>query len=229
MSAAPSASVADRLRACAVVPVIEIDDAGSAAALAGALADGGLPAVEITLRTPAGIDAIAAIAAARPDVLLGAGTLLTPAEVRAAADAGAAFGVSPGFDPEVAAAAADAGIPLIPGAVTATEVQACLRAGLTLLKFFPAITSGGLPALGSLAAPFRHRGLVFMPTGGISETTLPEWIARPEVAAVGGSWLAPKADVAAGAWPAIEERARRARTLVDEVRSSAGAGAEAGA
>lgn len=213
-------TVRTRLGAAGVVPVIEIDDAERAVDLAATLADAGLPAVEITLRTPAGLDAIRAIAAARPDVLLGAGTLLGPDEVRAATEAGAAFGVSPGFDPDVVAAAAEVGLPLVPGAVSATELQACLRAGITLVKFFPAAASGGLAALRALAAPFRHRGVAFMPTGGIDEDALAAWIARPEVLAVGGSWLAPKADVAAGAWPAIAERARRARAIVDRERAA---------
>lgn len=213
-----SASVLDQVRAAGVVPVIEIEDAGRAVALAAALADAGLPAVEITLRTPAAIAAIGAIAGERPDVLLGAGTLLTPAEVRAAKEAGATFGVSPGFDAEVVATAQEIGLPIVPGAVTATEVQACLRAGLRVLKFFPAMTSGGLPSLRNLAAPFRHRGISFMPTGGITEQTLPEWLERSEVAAVGGSWLAPRSDVDAGDWEAIGERARRARAIVEAAR-----------
>ena len=220
-----TASVLDRVGAAGVVPVIEIEDAARAVSLAATLADAGLPAVEITLRTPAAISAIGAIAGERPDVLLGAGTLLTPAEVRAASEAGATFGVSPGFDAEVVATAAEVGLPIVPGAITATEAQACLRAGVRLLKFFPAVSSGGLPALRNLAAPFRHRGIAFMPTGGITEETLPEWLARSEVAAVGGSWLAPRADVDAGDWEAIGERARRARAIVEQVR---GADATAG-
>lgn len=222
-----SAPLQERLRAAGVVPVVEIEAAERALDLADALAAGGLTAIEITLRTPAGIAAIGAVAGRRPELLLGAGTLLRPAEVRAAKEAGAAFGVSPGFDPELVETAAAVGLPLIPGAVTATELQACLRAGIGLVKFFPAASSGGLPALRGLAGPFRHRGVTFMPTGGITPETLPEWLAQPEVGAVGGSWLAPRRAVAEGDWETVAAIAREARAIVERARPAGGAEAAA--
>jgi 2-dehydro-3-deoxyphosphogluconate aldolase/(4S)-4-hydroxy-2-oxoglutarate aldolase len=213
------ATLPELLRATGVVPVIEIADAADARGLVDALCDGGLHVVEITLRTPAAIDAIAA-AAAVDGALVGAGTLLDPASVHAAVEAGAAFGVSPGFDAEVVAAADGAGLPMVPGAATATEVQACLRAGARLVKFFPAKASGGAAAVRALAAPFRSHGVTFMPTGGIGQDDLHEYLSLPEVVAVGGSWLAPSADVAARRWGAIAERAAAARAAVAEVRGA---------
>jgi 2-dehydro-3-deoxyphosphogluconate aldolase/(4S)-4-hydroxy-2-oxoglutarate aldolase len=218
-AAGTAAALHAQLREAGVVPVVEIGDAGAAQALAAALAEGGLPVVEITLRTPAALDAIAA-AAQVPGVLVGAGTLIEPETVAQAAAAGAAFGVSPGFDPDVVAAAARAALPMVPGAATATEVQACLRAGARLVKFFPAAASGGVAALRALAAPFRSHGVAFMPTGGIGEDTLGDYLSVPEVAAVGGSWLAPAADVDGGRGDAIAARARAARAIAAEVRAS---------
>lgn len=212
------AQMVARLERCGVVPVVEIEDAGKAVALVDALAAGGIDVVEITLRTAAGLDAIRAAAAERPDVLVGAGTLLTPDALREAVAAGAAFGVSPGSDPEIVAAAAESGLPYVPGVATASEVQRAVRGGATMLKFFPAKAAGGLPVLKALHAPFRSAGLRFMPTGGIAEADLPEWLAVPAVVAVGGSWLTPAADLAAGNWDAIRERAAQARRAVDAVR-----------
>lgn len=211
----------ERLARSGVVPVIELADAEQAPALATALAAGGLDVIEITLRTPAALDAIAAIALECTDVLLGAGTLLTPEGVADAVSAGARFGVSPGFDPAVSAAARDAGLPYVPGVATPSEVQAALRAGHTLLKLFPAEVSGGRAAVRALGGPFAALGVRFMPTGGIREPDLEGYLSEAAVVAVGGSWLAPAADVAAGRWDAITERARAARAVVDGARATA--------
>lgn len=212
------ATFAERLERSGVVPVIEIADAEAAPALATALAAGGLDVIEITLRTPAALDAIAAIARECTDVLLGAGTLLTAEAVTGAVTAGATFGVSPGFDPDVSAAARDAALPYVPGVATPSEVQAALRAGHTLLKLFPAEVSGGRAAVRALAGPFAPLGVRFMPTGGIRESDLAGYLSEAAVVAVGGSWLAPAADVAAGRWDVITERARAARAVVDSAR-----------
>jgi 2-dehydro-3-deoxyphosphogluconate aldolase/(4S)-4-hydroxy-2-oxoglutarate aldolase len=207
-----------RLERCGVVPVVEIADASAAVALVDALAGGGLDVIEITLRTSAGLDAIRAIAAERPDVLLGAGTLLNPGALADAVAAGARFGVSPGFDPELVAAATDAGLPYVPGVATASEVQRAIAGGTTMLKFFPAKIAGGPAALSALTGPFRAAGVRFMPTGGIREADLPDYLAVSSVVAVGGTWLTPAADVAAGDWDAIRERAAQARRAVDAAR-----------
>lgn len=214
-----SGDVLARLGKVGVVPVVEIPDARHAPALAAALADGGVDVIEVTLRTPAALDAIRALCEARPDVLVGAGTIVSPAAAHEAAQAGARFAVSPGFHPELAAAAQGAGLSWLPGAVTAVEVQACLSAGWSVLKFFPAGVAGGPRALRALAAPFSPHGVRFVPTGGIGEDDLAAYLECPEVLAVGGSWLAPRADIAAADWDAIRARAARARALVDATRA----------
>lgn len=183
-----------------LVPVVVLDDAADADPLAEALVAGGLPVAEVTFRTTAALDAIKAMAA-RGDMLLGAGTVLTADQVDAAVDAGARYIVSPGFYGPVVRRAAERGVLALPGAVTATEVQAALAAGLQAVKFFPAGTSGGAPAIKALSAPFA--GLQFVPTGGIGPANLAEYLALPSVLAVGGSWMVPKDKVSAGAFDEI--------------------------
>ncbi|MBS0563928.1 MAG: bifunctional 4-hydroxy-2-oxoglutarate aldolase/2-dehydro-3-deoxy-phosphogluconate aldolase, partial [Proteobacteria bacterium] len=170
----------------------------------------GLPALEVTLRTPAALDAIRAMAEV-PGGVVGAGTLLTPADVRAAKAAGARFGVSPGATDRIIAACEDEGLPLLPGAVTATEVMALLDRGFTVQKFFPAETSGGAAALKALGAPIPQVG--FCPTGGIGPANVAAYLANRNVLCVGGSWVAPAEAVAAGDWPRIEALARAAAAL----------------
>jgi 2-dehydro-3-deoxyphosphogluconate aldolase/(4S)-4-hydroxy-2-oxoglutarate aldolase len=196
--------VFDRVAALAVVPVVEIEDVARAVPLARTLAEAGLPVVEVTYRTEAAEAAVAAIAAELPDFLLGAGTLLTPELVRSASAAGARFGVAPGFSARCVAAAGEIGLPFIPGAVTPSEVTGCLDAGARYLKFFPASVHG----LAALEGPFGPAGVRFMPTGGVNPGNAVEYLARPGVFAVGGTWVAPRADIAAGRWDDIAERAR---------------------
>lgn len=172
-----------------LVPVVVIDDAADADALASALVGGGLPVAEVTLRTPAALEAIRVIAA-RGDVLVGAGTVLTPEQVDDAVAAGASFVVSPGTSRRVVERCLDHGIAALPGAVTATEVQAALELGVTTVKFFPATSSGGPAAVAALAAPFA--GVGFVPTGGIGPSNLAEYLSLPAVRAVGGSWMVPR-------------------------------------
>ncbi len=205
-------SVLDRVR---VVPVVEIVDATTAVPLARALAAAGLPAVEITLRTPAALDAIRAIADEVPDFALGAGTLLTPADVRAAVRAGARFLVAPGRTAALSAAAEETGLPFVPGAVTASEVMAAAEAGHRRVKFFPAEQSGGAAGLAALIAPLRALGLRFMPTGGIRPDNLPAYAAIDEVFAVGGTWIAPRDVLAAGRFEIVTERARNAIAVAE--------------
>lgn len=175
-----------------LVPVVVLDDARDADALGTALAAGGLPVAEVTLRTGAGLEAIRRLAD-RGDVLVGAGTVVTPAQVDESVRAGARFIVSPGLSRAVVERCRELDVLPLPGAVTATEVQAGLECGLTTLKFFPAETSGGAAALAALAGPFGQ--VRFMPTGGIGPGNLAQYLALPTVAAVGGSWMVPRAMV----------------------------------
>jgi 2-dehydro-3-deoxyphosphogluconate aldolase/(4S)-4-hydroxy-2-oxoglutarate aldolase len=193
-----------------VIPVLVIDDAGVARRLAEALVKGGLPALEVTLRTPAALDAIRAMTEVEGGVV-GAGTLLTPADVAAAKAAGARFGVSPGATDRLLAACEDADLPLLPGAATASEAMALLERGYTAAKFFPAEQAGGVAALRALGAPLPQ--LRFCPTGGVSLKTAPDYLALSNVMCVGGSWVAPKAMVEAGDWAGIEALAREAAAL----------------
>jgi 2-dehydro-3-deoxyphosphogluconate aldolase/(4S)-4-hydroxy-2-oxoglutarate aldolase len=192
--------IASALRSARLVPVVVLDDARDADALAGALVAGGLPVAEVTFRTSAAPDAIRAMSD-RGDVLLGAGTVLTPAQVDQAVAAGAGYVVSPGLSRAVVERCAEHGVLALPGAVTATEVQAALELGLTTVKFFPAGTSGGAPAIAALAAPFGD--VRFIPTGGIGPANLEDYLRIDAVVAVGGSWMVPRDRVAARDFEAI--------------------------
>ena len=203
--------ILERLAAHRLVPVVVIDDASHADALAQGLVDGGLPVAEVTFRTAAAADAIRAIAA-RGDVLVGAGTVLTPAQVDDAVAAGASYVVSPGTSRAVVERCQEHGILALPGAVTATEVQAALELGLTTVKFFPAGTSGGAKAVAALAAPFGDIG--FVPTGGIGPSNLAEYLALPSVRAVGGSWMVPRDLIRAGDLDAVRDLTAEAVSLV---------------
>jgi 2-dehydro-3-deoxyphosphogluconate aldolase/(4S)-4-hydroxy-2-oxoglutarate aldolase len=187
--------VLTRLAAHRLVPVVVLDEADDAGPLADALVGGGLPVAEITFRTAAAPDAIR-VMADRGDVLVGAGTVVTPQQVDEAVAAGAQYLVSPGTSRAVVERAQEHGVPVLPGAVTATEVQAALELGLGTVKFFPAGTSGGSAAIAALAAPFG--GVRFVPTGGVGPANLDEYLALPCVAAVGGSWMVPRDRVRAG-------------------------------
>ena len=209
----PSNPSSDLRAICAlapVIPVLTVSDASTAADLARALVAGGLPVLEVTLRTPAALDVIAAMAKI-PGAEVGAGTVLTPEDAARAARAGARFAVSPGLTPALAEGCRNANLPLLPGAATASEAMAAAELGYDMLKFFPASAAGGPGFLRALAAPLPH--LSFCPTGGITEASAAEWLALPNVVCVGGSWIAPGADVARGDWAAIEARARAAAAL----------------
>ena len=183
------------LAARVLVPVVVLREAGDAVVLADALVAGGLPVAEVTFRTAAAAEAIR-VMAGRGDVLVGAGTVLTPAQVDQAVAAGARYVVSPGLSRAVVERCVEHGVAVLPGAVTATEVQAALELGLGTVKFFPAGTSGGAAAIRALAAPFG--GVRFVPTGGIGPANLAEYLALPSVVAVGGSWMVPADRIAAG-------------------------------
>ncbi|MEE6283325.1 bifunctional 4-hydroxy-2-oxoglutarate aldolase/2-dehydro-3-deoxy-phosphogluconate aldolase [Georgenia sp. MJ170] len=193
-------SVLSSLSAARLVPVVVLDDAAHADALAGALVAGGLPVAEVTFRTAAAADAIRAMAD-RGDILVGAGTVLTVGQVDEAVAAGATYVVSPGLSRAVVERCQEHGVLPLPGAVSATEIQAALELGLDTVKFFPAGTSGGAPAIKALTAPFG--GVRFVPTGGIGPANLADYLAIDAVAAVGGSWMAPRDLVAAGRFDEI--------------------------
>jgi 2-dehydro-3-deoxyphosphogluconate aldolase / (4S)-4-hydroxy-2-oxoglutarate aldolase len=194
-----------------VVPVVVVDDPAHAVPVARALAAGGLPVIELTLRTPVALDAIRAIASEVPEILVGAGTIVTPGQAKEALDAGAQFLVSPGSTPSLLGAMADTGLPFLPGTATVSEVLAVLEAGYTELKFFPAEASGGAAFLKSVAAPVPAAR--FCPTGGITAATAPSYLALPNVGCVGGSWLTPADALASGDWGRVTELARAAAAL----------------
>ena len=193
-----------------VVPVIVIEDASKARPLAEALVAGGLPALEVTLRTPAALDAIRAMAEVEGGIV-GVGTLLTRDDVRAAKAAGARFGVSPGATDALLDAVEAADLPTLPGAATASEAMRLLERGYAMMKFFPAESSGGASALKALAAPLPQ--ISFCPTGGVTPGNAPDYLAAPNVICVGGSWVVPKDAIAAGDWARIEALARDAAAL----------------
>lgn len=193
-----------------VMPVLVVEDAGAARPLAEALVLGGLTALEVTLRTPQALEAIRAMAAVAGAVV-GAGTLLSPEDVRAAKAAGAAFGVSPGATDRLLAAAEDAGLPLLPGAATATEAMRLMERGYRLVKFFPAEAAGGPSAVAALGGPLPGLGLC--PTGGVGPANAPAYLRLSNVVCVGGSWVAPRALVTAGDWRGISRLAAEAAAL----------------
>ena len=206
--------VIEMLKKAGVVPVIVIEDEAKAVPLARALVKGGLPVLEVTFRTQAAAGAIARIKAEVPEAVVGAGTLLTPEQVRAAVAAGAAFGVAPGFDPVVMAAAKEAGLPMVPGIATASELSQALTAGAPMVKFFPAEAAGGVKMIKNLLGAFRSTGVKFMPTGGINLSNLKDYLAVPEIVACGGTWIVPKDALASNDWDAIEKLAADAAALV---------------
>ncbi len=194
-----------------VVPVLKIERVADAVPLVRALAKGGLRLVEITLRTPAALEAIRRVSGEVEEAVVGAGTILSALQFEEAAQAGSRFIVSPGLTREVAKAAEASAVPLLPGAVTPSEIMAAAELGLDFLKFFPAEQAGGAAYLKSLASPFA--GIRFCPTGGIGAENAPAYLSLPNVVCVGGSWIAPDALVGAGRWDEIERLARQATSL----------------
>ncbi len=204
--------LASLLRAARLVAVLTIERADQAVPLARALLAGGVRTLEITLRTPAGAAAATAIRAEVPDAVVGLGTVLTRRDLELARSLALPFAFSPGATPELLDAAAELGVPFVPGIATASELMAAAARGFTTVKLFPAEQVGGLGMLKALAGPFP--AMRFNPTGGVTEANMGAYLALPNVVAVGGSWLAPAADVAAANWDAITRRARQAMDLV---------------
>ncbi len=209
------------IRHYGVVPVVTVERLETALPLADALVDGGLPIAEITFRTPAAADVVRRLTEERPELLVGAGTVMTIENLQAAKVSGARFGVAPGLNPEVVAAAARANLPFIPGVATASEIERGLALGCRLLKLFPAALLGGPAMVNVLSGPFAHTGVKFMPSGGVTAETLADYLSFPAVVAVGGTWIAPKEIIAAGDWQEIRCRAGAAREIVARARDSA--------
>ena len=201
-----------RFAACGVIPVVVLEDAKDAVPTANAMLAGGIDVMEITFRTAAAADSIKAVADSCPDMLVGAGTVLNLAQAKLAVEMGAKFIVSPGFDAEVVDWCIANNIPVTPGCVTPTEITAAVNRGLKVIKFFPANVYGGLNAMKNLSAPFV--GVKFMPTGGVNAANLREYLDAPFIHAVGGSWVCPKADIAAGNFEKITALCAEAHAAV---------------
>lgn len=211
----------EHLAASALLAVLVIDNPLDAVPLARCLLAGGVDAIELTLRTPAAFDALRRITAEVPEIYAGVGTILTPAQVREAKAAGAAFGVAPGMNAAVVDAAADCGLPFAPGIATPSDIEAALTRGCRIMKFFPAEPAGGIPYLKSINAPYAHLGISYIPLGGIHEGNLESWLLCPGVIAVGGSWLATKELIAAGDWAQIRKNCEAAREIAARAASKA--------
>lgn len=211
-------SIIDEVARLGVVPVIETDRVETALPLVDALAEGGLPVAEITFRTPAAAEAVATIARQRPNILLGAGTVLTAEQLSIASEAGARFCLSPGLDSQILQKAHDLGMPFIPGVMTPSDMIAGINAGCRMFKFFPASAAGGPAMLKSIAAPFRHLELGFNPTGGIGIGALSDWLSIESVRAVGGTWIATRSAIASRDWEQITKNAKEAVEATEKAR-----------
>lgn len=209
------------IRTLGVVPVIAIDDARDAVAVADALLEGGLSVAEITFRTAAAADTLSALRDTRPELLIGAGTVLDLASLRAAVAAGAKFGLAPGFDAEIVATANQIGLPFAPGVMTPSDLSGAVRHGVRIAKYFPAGVAGGPRALEAIAAPFAHLGVRFVPTGGISLESMADWLKLKAVAAVGGTWIARTEDIRERRFADITMKARAAVARAAEIRGGA--------
>jgi 2-dehydro-3-deoxyphosphogluconate aldolase/(4S)-4-hydroxy-2-oxoglutarate aldolase len=209
-----SETMMNRVAAARIVPVIQLDKAADVLPLCEALRAGGLLVAEVTFRTAAAREAIALAAEAFPEFALGAGTVTTVEEVRAAKEAGAQFALAPGCNPTVISAARACGLPFWPGVCTPSDVERGLELGCTVQKFFPAAAAGGPAMLKAMFGPYKHRGLRFVPTGGIGAGNLLDWLRLPGVVACGGSWLVEPKLISAGDWTAIEDLTREAVEMV---------------
>ncbi len=206
----------DLIASLGVVPVVAIERASDAVALADALLEGGLPVAEITFRTDAAADVLAAIRDARPELCIGAGTILDRTNLKKAIASGARFGLAPGFDPDIVDAAKTENLPFCPGIMTPSDLTLAAARGVRLAKFFPAGVAGGPKALAGISAPFAHLGIRFIPTGGVTEATIGEWLALRQVIAVGGTWIAKTEDIREGRFKDIAKNAAAAVKVAKE-------------
>ncbi|TWF59010.1 bifunctional 4-hydroxy-2-oxoglutarate aldolase/2-dehydro-3-deoxy-phosphogluconate aldolase [Neorhizobium alkalisoli] len=206
----------DIIAGLGVVPVIAIERASDAVPLADALLEGGLPVAEITFRTEAAADVLAAMRDARPELCIGAGTILDKANLARAVASGARFGLAPGYDPDIVDAAKAANLPFCPGIMTPSDLTLAAARGVRLAKFFPAGVAGGPKALSGISAPFAHLGIRFIPTGGVTEATIGDWLAIRQVVAVGGTWIAKTEDIRDGRFAEIAKNAKAAVKVAQE-------------
>lgn len=206
----------DIIAGLGVVPVIAIERASDAVPLADALLEGGLPVAEITFRTEAAADVLAAMRDARPELCIGAGTILDKPNLDRAIASGARFGLAPGYDPEIVDAAKAAGLPFCPGIMTPSDLTLAAARSVRLAKFFPAGVAGGPKALSGISAPFAHLGIRFIPTGGVTEATIGDWLAIRQVVAVGGTWIAKTEDIREGRFAEIAKNAKAAVKVAQE-------------
>ncbi|MEX0321780.1 MAG: bifunctional 4-hydroxy-2-oxoglutarate aldolase/2-dehydro-3-deoxy-phosphogluconate aldolase [Puniceicoccaceae bacterium] len=214
MAAFPPALLS-RLEKSRVVAGFSVEAPEDAVPLAEALLQGGIDVIELTLRTKAGIEAVALVHEKVPDICAGVGTILTPEQVLAVKQAGADFGVSPGMNPRVVKASVEADLPFAPGICTPSDIESAVELGCQLLKYFPAESSGGLNHLRSMGAPYKHLGLRYFPLGGVNAANMLEYLSEPMVAAVGGSWIVQPDLVKNKDWSAIRDRATAVRKALD--------------
>lgn len=213
-----STSILDKLAEYGVIPVIAIESVDHALGLADALIEGGLPVAEITFRTDAAADVISLLAEKRPELILGAGTVLTPENLQKAKDCGATFAVAPGLNPDVVKKAQDIDLPFFPGIANPTDIEMALSLGCKTLKFFPAEASGGIKYLNAISAPYKHTGVKFIPTGGINANNLSSYLELPTILACGGTWIAKNEDMAAGNWGEIAVRCKEVAKVVSNLK-----------
>ena len=218
MSMSPESELGEKMAKSAVIAVLVIDAIDDAVPVAKALLEGGVELMELTLRTDAALPALRQISQEVPEMIAGIGTILRPDQVDAVAEAGADFGVAPGTNRRVIRQAKDRELPFAPGIMTPTDIEMALQEDCRIFKYFPANTSGGLPHLKNIAAPFQHLGIGFIPLGGVNDSNMSEYLESPIVSAVGGSWLASREAIQARDWAEITRRAEKAREIVDSIR-----------
>jgi 2-dehydro-3-deoxyphosphogluconate aldolase/(4S)-4-hydroxy-2-oxoglutarate aldolase len=210
----------EKMEKCGVIPVIAIESPAMAVPLADALMKGGLPVAEVTFRTEAAGETIQILKKERPELLLGAGTILSVADLLRAKEYGAQFGVAPGFNPEIVRKAQEISFPFFPGVMTPTEIEKGLSMGIKCMKYFPSEASGGVKMLKAVSSPFAHLGVRFIPTGGVNMGNLADYLQQRFVLAVGGTWIATKDMISGKKWDAIRENAQAAKDRVSEIRSA---------
>lgn len=210
-------NIFEKLAGYGVVPVIAIDSADLALGLVDALIEGGLPVAEITFRTKAAAEVISVLSNKRPELILGAGTVLTSENLQKAKDFGAGFAVAPGLNPDVVNKAKEIGLPFIPGVSNPTDIEQGLSLGCKALKFFPAEVCGGIKMLNAMSAPYKYTGVKFMPTGGVNIDNLQSYLELSTVLACGGTWIAKKDDIAAGNWAEITQRCKKVAEIVSKI------------
>lgn len=210
----------DRIEQCGVIAVLVIDEASHIVPLAKALLACGIDVMELTLRTPAAIDALKLVRDQVPDMMAGIGTILRPDQLEEVVDAGAAFGVAPGLNPSVVQRAQELGLPFAPGVVTPTDIESAIELGCRELKFFPAEPSGGIKYLRSMYAPYAHLGLRFIPLGGLNAGNMASYLFDAAVPAIGGSWIAPRNLIQAENWSAVIDNATEVRRITKELRAT---------